>query len=75
MERLNYNSDFQKGFKMNCYNYWGISLLLTCYKILLNILLTRLIPYIGEINEVLGEIDRLRIKFLLFGKFKKEMGI
>jgi hypothetical protein len=34
---------------LNCSNYHGISLLSTSYKILSNILLSRLSPYIGEI--------------------------
>jgi len=35
----------KKGDKANCNNYIGISLLPTTYKILSNILLSRLIPY------------------------------
>ncbi|PNF35751.1 hypothetical protein B7P43_G13042 [Cryptotermes secundus] len=38
-----------KGDKTDCSNYWGISLLSTSYKILSNILLSRLSPYIDEI--------------------------
>ncbi|KAJ4436467.1 hypothetical protein ANN_16498, partial [Periplaneta americana] len=40
---------FKKGDKTNCSNFRGISLLLT-YKILSNILLRRLTPYVDEIN-------------------------
>ncbi|KAJ4446721.1 hypothetical protein ANN_13418 [Periplaneta americana] len=40
---------FKKGNKTNCSNFRGISLLLTSYKILSNILLRRLTPYIDEI--------------------------
>jgi hypothetical protein len=39
----------KKGYKTNCNNYRGISLLLTSYNMLLNILLSRLSPYTGEI--------------------------
>jgi hypothetical protein len=39
----------KKGDKTNCNNYRGISLLSTSYKMLSNILLSRLSPYIDEI--------------------------
>jgi hypothetical protein len=39
----------KKGDKTDCNNYRGISLLSTAYKILSNILLPRLGPYIDEI--------------------------
>ena len=39
----------KKGNKTYCCNYRGISLLPTMYKILSNILLSRLIPYAEEI--------------------------
>ena len=39
----------KKGEKTECNNYRGISLLPTTYKILSNILLSRLIPYAEEI--------------------------
>jgi len=39
----------KKGDKTNCNNYRGISLLPTTYKMLSNILLSRLIPYVKEI--------------------------
>ena len=39
----------KKGDKIDCNNYRGISLLPTTYKILSNILLSRLIPYTKEI--------------------------
>ena len=40
---------YGKGDKTDCTNYRGISLLLTTYKILSNILLSRLTPYAQEI--------------------------
>jgi hypothetical protein len=39
----------KKGDKTDCNNYCGISLLSTSYKIVSNILLSRLVPYIDEI--------------------------
>jgi len=39
----------KKGNKTDCINYRGISLLPTTYKILSNILLSRLIPYAEEV--------------------------
>ena len=36
---------YKKGHKMDCANYRGMSLLSTTYKILPNILLSRLTPY------------------------------
>jgi len=39
----------KKGDKTDCKNYTGISLLPTTYKILSNILLSRLIPYAEEV--------------------------
>jgi hypothetical protein len=39
----------KKGDKTDCSNYRGISLLSTSYKILCNILLSRLIPYADKI--------------------------
>jgi hypothetical protein len=41
----------KKGDKTRCNNYRGISLLSTSYKILSNIFLSRLSPYVNEIVE------------------------
>jgi hypothetical protein len=43
---------YKKGDKTDCNNYRGISLLSTAYKILSNILLARLTPYV---NEIIGD--------------------
>jgi hypothetical protein len=43
---------YKKGDKSDCNNYRGISLLSTAYKILFNILLARLTPYV---NEIIGD--------------------
>jgi hypothetical protein len=40
---------YKKGDKIDCSNYRGISILLTMYKILSNILLSRLTPYAEEV--------------------------
>jgi hypothetical protein len=40
---------YKKGDKTDCNNYRGISLLSTAYKILSNILLARLTPYVNKI--------------------------
>jgi hypothetical protein len=45
----------KKGDKTDCNNYRGISLLPTTYKILSNILLSRLIPYA---EEIMGDHQR-----------------
>jgi len=44
-------SIYKKGNKTDCSNYNGISLLPTTYKILSNILLSKLTPYAQEIIE------------------------
>jgi len=41
---------YKKGDKADCRNYRGISLLSTAFKILSNILLSRLTPYAEEIT-------------------------
>jgi len=40
---------YEKGDKTDCSNYRGMSLLSITYKILSNILLSRLMPYVEEI--------------------------
>ena len=51
----------KKGDRMDCNNYRGISLLSTSYKILSNILLSRMTPYANEIiGEYLGGFRRNR---------------
>jgi hypothetical protein len=40
---------YKKCNNSDCSNYWGISLLSTSYKILFNILLSRLSPYVDKI--------------------------
>ena len=46
---------YKKGNKTDCSNYKGISLMLTMYKILSNILLSRLTPYA---EEIIGDRQR-----------------
>jgi sorting nexin-29 len=46
---------YKKGDKTDCNNYRGISFLSTTYKILSNILLARLTPYV---NEIIGDHQR-----------------
>jgi hypothetical protein len=64
---------YKKGDKTDCNNYRGISLLSTAYKILSNILLARLTPYV---NEIIGDhqcgfhlTDLLQIRFSTFGRY------
>jgi hypothetical protein len=47
-----YSTNYKKGDKTDCNNDRGVSLLLTAYKILSNILLARLTPYV---NEIIGD--------------------
>ena len=49
MEGIDHNTFHKKGDKTDCSNYRRISLLLTTYKILSNILLSRLIRYAKKI--------------------------
>jgi hypothetical protein len=47
--RINISTQLYVVSTKNCSDYYGISLLSTSYKILSNILLSRLSPYIDEI--------------------------
>jgi hypothetical protein len=62
-----------KGDKIGCNNYHGISLLSTSYKILSNILLSRLSPYMDEIIETINidfdVRDQLLIRFSAFVRY------
>jgi hypothetical protein len=57
------------GDKTDCNNYCGISLLSTSYKILLNILLSRLSPYIDEI------IGDHQCGVSAFARYWRKMGV
>ena len=68
----------KKGDKTDHNNYSGISLLPTTFKILSNILLSRLIPYakeiIGIINVAFDATDRLLIIYSAFAKYLRKNG-
>ena len=72
---------------MDYNNYKGISLLSTSYKILSNILLSRITPYANEIigeyqcdfkknrsTVILGGINQPSTTYLAFGKYLKRSG-
>jgi hypothetical protein len=68
------------GDKTNCNNYHEMSLLSTSYRILSNILLSRISPYIDEIIGVVymgsDVIDQLLIRFSAFVRYwNKKMGV
>jgi hypothetical protein len=64
---------YKKGDKTDSSNFRGISLLSTSYKMLSNVLLSRLSPYIDEIvgdyQCGLDITDQLLIKFFAFARF------
>jgi len=66
----------KKGDKTDCNNYRGISLLRTTYKILSNILLSRLIPYakeiIGDHQCAFDATGRLLIIYSAFAKYLRK---
>ena len=66
----------KKGDKTDCNNYRGISHLPTTYRILSNILLSRLIPYalLGIISVDSEATGRLLIIYSTFGKYLRKNG-
>ena len=68
----------KKGDRTDCNNYRGISHLPTTYKILSNILLSRLIPYaeeiIGNINVDSDAVGQLMIIYSVFVKYLRRNG-
>jgi hypothetical protein len=62
---------YNKGGRTDCNNYRGISLLITSYKILSNILLARLTPYV---NEIIGD-HQCGSDFLYFADTTEKMGV
>jgi hypothetical protein len=60
----------KKGDKTDCNNYLGISLLSTSYKILSNILLSRLV---GIISVGFDVTDQLLIRFSAFIRYGRKM--
>ena len=63
MEGIDHNTYSQEGYKTDCNNYRGISLLPNTYKILSNILLSSLIPYAkdhhGGFRRNMSTIDHI----------------
>jgi len=70
---------YKKGDKTGCNNYRGISRLPTTYKILSNILLSRLTPYaeeiIGDHRSGFQTTGHLLIIYSAFIKYLRKMGI
>jgi len=69
---------YKKGDETDCNNYQGISLLSAVYKILSNILLTRLTPYVmkslGIINVGFVITDLLPTRFSTFAIYWRKNG-
>jgi hypothetical protein len=69
---------YKKGDRTDCSNYRGISLLSNSYKILSNILLSRLIPYVDEIigdhQCGLDVIGQLVIRYFAFVRYWRKNG-
>jgi hypothetical protein len=69
---------YKTGDETDCSNYRGISLSSTSYKILSNILLCRLTPYVDEIvrdNQCgFDVIDQLLIRYFAFVTYWRKNG-
>jgi len=69
---------YEKGDETECNNYRGISLLSTTYKILSNILQSRLTPYVEEIIRYyqcgFGITGQLLIIYSSFVKYLRKNG-
>ena len=68
----------KKEDKTDCNDYRGISILPTTYKIILNILLSRIVPYakeiVGIVNVAFDATGRLLIIYSAFGKYLRKNG-
>ena len=65
---------YKKGDKRDCSNYRGISLLPTMYKILSNILLSRLTPHAKEIIGDCDSTGQVLITYSAFIKYLRKNG-